>query len=193
MTKLKKTKYAILIISGILTLYINTPYVDSCQSMCSVFIFLILIILFGLTIVISISQSIFNLISKKEKFDFIPLAFLVVFILTNGFLLIGHKNKFWRKIRYKGQTETNMEVIELYENNTFEATIQHGCSSCLYVGRYHIEKKLTILGDQTIIILDDENIESKTHGTFTNLYLLIPKSILQPLNKKEGRIYLENK
>lgn len=187
MTERKKIKYGILLVLGIIILCLNIHFGDFCEGMANGLLFGFLSVIFILFFLIIELRDLYKLLSKKEKFDFIPLSFLVFLILSNWFLIVANENKFWRKIKYEGvvENENARAWIVLYENNCFEVTKSYIENRCTFTGKYHIEKNT--------IILDDENIESKTDENFTKRYLIISDSILQPLDKKYSRIKLKSK
>jgi hypothetical protein len=187
MNERKKIKYGILLLLGIIILCLNIHFGDFCEGMAKGLLFGFLSVIFILFFLIIELRDLYKLISKKEKFDFLPLSFFVIFILSNWFLIVANENNFWRKIKYEGEVENEdaRAWIVLYENNSFETTKSYIENRCTFIGKYHIEKN--------IIILDDENIESKTDENFTNRYMIVSDSILQPLNKKYSRIKLKRK
>lgn len=187
MKERKKIKYGILSILLLVTLCLNIHFGDFCEGMSKGLLFAFLSIIFILCFIIIEIRDLYKLVRKGEKFDFVPIYLFILFIALNSFLIIANYNKYWRKIKYEGVSddEYGRAWIVLYENNSFEATKSHIENSCTFIGKYHIEKN--------IIILDDENIESKTDENFTNRYLIVSDSILQPLDKKYSRIKLKRK
>jgi len=185
MTERKKIKYGILSILGIITLCLNIHFGDFCEGMAKGLLFIFLSIVFIFSFLIIELRDLYKLISKKEKFDFLPLFFLIFFIISNWFLIVANENKFWRKIKYEGIVDDKYarSWIVLYENNSFEATRSDIENRCTFTGKYHIEKN--------IIFLDDENIQNKTDKKFVTKYLIVSDSILQPLDSKYNRIKLK--
>ena len=186
MTERKKIKYGTLLVLGLIILSLNIHFGDFCEGMAKGLLFVLLSAIFILCFLIIELRDLYKLINKKEKFDFIPLSFLVILIASSWFFIVANENKFWREIKYEGVIENGnaRKWIVFYENNSFEATISHVENRCTFVGKYHIENN--------IIILDDKNIESKTDENFTKKYLIIADTVLQPLDKKYRRIQLKS-
>jgi hypothetical protein len=187
MKERKKIKYGILSILLLLGLGLNIHFGDFSEGMAKGLLFAFLGLIFILCFVIIEIRDLYKLVRKGEKFDFIPLCLFILFVALNSFLIMANDNKYWRKIKYEGVIDDEYERawIVLYENNSFEATRSYVENRCTFIGKYHIEKN--------IIVLDDENIESKTDQKITKRYLIISDSILQPLDKKYSRIKLNRK
>lgn len=187
MTERKKIKYGILLALLLITLYQDINIGDFCEGMAEGLLFAFLIILFFVFLIIIELRDLYKLIIKKEKFDFIPLLFLAVFILSNWLLYVANENRFWKKVKYEGEIDNidSRAWIMLYENKTFEATKSYIEQRCTYSGKYHLEKNT--------LILDDVNIEAKTDNNFTRKYQFISDSLLQPIDKKFSNIKLKRK
>jgi hypothetical protein len=187
MKERKKIKYGILSILLLMCLCLNFQFGDFCEGMAKGLLFAFLGLIFILCFIIIEIRDLNKLVRKGEKFDFIPLYLFILFVILNSILIMANDNKYWREIKYEGiiDDEYQRAWIILYENNSFEATISYVENRCTFIGKYHIEKN--------IIVLEDENIESKTDQKITKRYLIISDSILQPLDKKFNRIILNRK
>ena len=169
----------------LVTLYQNINFGDFCEGMADGLLFAFLCLLFILFIIVVELRDLYKLVRRKEKFDFYPLLFLVIFVTANWFVIVANENRFWKKIKYKGKVENidSNAWIVLYEDNTFEVTKSDIEQRCTYIGKYNFENKF--------LILYDENIEIKTDNNFTDKYELISDSILQPNEKKYYKIKLD--
>ena len=184
MNSLKKVKYGILIILLLLIISQNLHFSDFCEGMSEGLLFSLTCIIFIFTYLIIQLRDLYFFFKNKTKFDFVPLSIFVISILIITLSSYANDNKYWKKIKYEGKIDNidkNSWII-LFENKSFEVTKSNVEQRCTYTGNYHFEN--------SILILEDINIEHKTDGNFTQKYELLD-TILKPLNKDYERIILK--
>jgi len=183
----RKLKYGILAVLLLLIASQNIHFGDYCNGMVDGLTLLFLCTIFILFFIIIEIRDFRKLIYTNQKFDFVPLILFLSTILLNWFLVIADDNKYWKEIKYEGKVDdfdARARII-LYENNHFEVSKSYIEERCIYTGKYHFENN--------ILILEDENIETKTDHNFTKKYILVSDSILQPIDIEYHKIRLYRK
>jgi hypothetical protein len=180
-------KYGLLTGLTILTFYQNFPFGDYCSGLVEALSFVILGGLFLISFVIFLTIDLIKTFKKKQKFDFLPLVILTVFLAGNSLLLDNEKEKFWTDKELVGNVEVGdlrAAQIVLYSNQTFSVRTSYVDWSCTYSGRYSIQ--------ENILRLERDNLEVETNNVFTNKYeILKSDSLLIPLKSGIEKIKIK--
>jgi hypothetical protein len=192
MTEKKIIQYLYLSLIGILLTYRLIPFGDYCSKG---LVNGLSVIFFGgifiISFIIICTINIYKKIKNKQSFDFIPvLIFLIFWMIFYGLVKLDY-TKFWTKDILIGTISnidrpTNAE-LKLYENKTFDATVNYVDFSCTYVGNYEIQN------DRLKLLRND--LAEETQNFFTTEYIILTKEkLIKPIDTTFSTIkILENK
>lgn len=186
MTKNKIIQYLYLSLIGILLNYRLIPFGDYCsKGLGNALNILFFGGIFVISFIIICTINIYRKIKTKQSFDFIPvLIFLIFWSIFYGLVKLDY-TKFWKNniligTISNGDRPTNGE-LKLYENETFDATVNYVDFSCTYVGKYEIQN------DSLKLLRKD--LAEETQNFFATEYIIFKKEkLIKPIDTTFSRI-----
>ena len=184
----KITKYSLLTVFILLTLYQNAPISDYCYGLAHVIAFILFGGLFLLTFLIYTFIDLYQLIRFKKRFDYLLLVLLGLFLMINYVFLNFEDKKMWTdKVcigRVQDQNDLNAASIILYENFTFAVTNSYVDWSCTYQGNFGIKDE--------ILTLKRKDLPELTKNIFTDKYKFdLKDSLLIPVDNGFEKIKIK--
>lgn len=183
--KKKLITYGILIVLGYLFLKPIIPIGDYCAGLLGALNFFFIGVLLIITLLILTIINIIGIRKNKIRFDFIPLAIVIILGVTYFSILEQDDRKFWTKTIVSGWIEIESTPksgsLKLFKNGTFAATLHSADYSCTFQGDY----ELTGVN----LNLKRADLSELTEDVFTTEYILDKNTqTLNPVGKKFGII-----
>ena len=172
-------KYLLLIVPALLALYVIAPYGDRCDGLAHYLLGMVLVVIYAVVLLIQTGVGLYELISNKKRFDFIP--FGITFIAAIAYIGFSSSEnaKPWTSMVFNGRVNyENLQDagLRLYANGSFDAFYGHVESTCTYVGTYKWES-------DTLQLLRAD-LTRLTDSTFATTYhLQLPDSTLIPIDE----------